>query len=216
MGEKEYACVRCVKLRCVTVARVAVFVTGPVRAFGLCAVALCFGCVPVCFVRWLCACLLVHWLCACLLCALAVYGGKFTLHTDHQALKYLMTQKELNGRQARWLDFLADYDIDIDYVKGKTHTVADALSRPVLNLITYSVRSNEFGENFIDFVGEYNDDSEFAHVKNGSKDHQGFRNRDGVLFLQDRVWVPRKYRTRVMELHHDVPVTQIVVAKGLK
>ena len=44
-------------------------------------------------------------------------------------LKYLFTQKELNGRQERWLQLLMDYDFDIYYHMGKANQVAEALSQ---------------------------------------------------------------------------------------
>ena len=49
--------------------------------------------------------------------------------TDHNSLQYFMTQPSLSARQSRWLDKLADFDFKIEYVKGPTNVVADALSR---------------------------------------------------------------------------------------
>ena len=43
-------------------------------------------------------------------------GERFTLYTDHKSLKYLFSQKDLNMRQQRWLEFLASYDLDIQYL----------------------------------------------------------------------------------------------------
>jgi transposase InsO family protein len=51
------------------------------------------------------------------------------IKTDHNSLQYFMSKPELTGRQARWLEKLADFDFKIEYVKGVTNTVADALSR---------------------------------------------------------------------------------------
>ena len=35
----------------------------------------------------------------------------------------------MNARQARWLDFLSEYDFEIQHIKGKENKVADALSK---------------------------------------------------------------------------------------
>ncbi|KAK8640579.1 hypothetical protein V6N13_008331 [Hibiscus sabdariffa] len=58
-----------------------------------------------------------------------IYGEKCHMFTDHKSLKYLLTQKDLNLRQRRWMKLLKDYDLVIDYHKGKANVVTDALSR---------------------------------------------------------------------------------------
>ncbi|GKF61011.1 hypothetical protein Tco_0181065, partial [Tanacetum coccineum] len=40
-----------------------------------------------------------------------------------------LDQKELNMRQRRWLELLANYDCEIRYHPGKANVVADALSQ---------------------------------------------------------------------------------------
>ena len=61
-----------------------------------------------------------------------LYGEKCRIFTDHKSLKYLLTQKDLNLRQRRWLELFKDYDCIIDYHLRKANVVADALSRKMI------------------------------------------------------------------------------------
>ncbi|GJV70076.1 putative reverse transcriptase domain-containing protein [Tanacetum coccineum] len=54
---------------------------------------------------------------------------RLNVFTDHKSLQHILRQKELNMRQRRWLELLADYDCEICYHPGKANVVADALSR---------------------------------------------------------------------------------------
>jgi hypothetical protein len=58
-----------------------------------------------------------------------LYGKSCDIYTDHKSLKYIITQKELNLRQRRWLELIKDYDLSIHYHPRKENVVADALSR---------------------------------------------------------------------------------------
>ena len=58
-----------------------------------------------------------------------LYGARFEIFTDHQSLKYIFTQRDLNLRQHRWLEFVKDYDFELSYHPGKVNVVADTSSR---------------------------------------------------------------------------------------
>jgi hypothetical protein len=58
-----------------------------------------------------------------------LYGSQTQIFTDHKSLKHLMSQKELNMRQRRWIELIKDYDCTIEYHPGKANMVADALIR---------------------------------------------------------------------------------------
>ena len=83
-------------------------------------------------------------------------GEKFELFTDHQSLKYLFTQKDLNLRQRRWLEFLAAYDFEILYTPGKANVVADALSRKNEIIASFVITSS-----LIDRISTLQKDDEF-------------------------------------------------------
>ena len=61
-----------------------------------------------------------------------LHGEKCRIFTNHKSLKYLLTQKDLNLRQRRWLELFKDYDCIIDYHLKKANVVADALSRKMI------------------------------------------------------------------------------------
>jgi hypothetical protein len=61
-------------------------------------------------------------------------GKRFELRIDHNGMKYLFDQPNLNARQRRWLEFLREYDFDIKHIKGKENKVVDALNKKVHEL----------------------------------------------------------------------------------
>ena len=80
-----------------------------------------------------------------------VYGSVFEIITDHSALQYLLTVKDLNGRLARWSIYLQSYTFKVTHRAGILHSNADALSRIVnhvniIDLTNQQVRDGRFDD----------------------------------------------------------------------
>ena len=67
-------------------------------------------------------------------------GRSFHVLTDHKPLTYALSARadRHSPRQARHLDFIAQFTTDLRHVSGTDNSVADALSRIEANAVTYS------------------------------------------------------------------------------
>ena len=70
-------------------------------------------------------------------------ASNFVIKTGNVATSYFQTQKKLTPKQARWQDFLAEFDYAMEYKSGRANLVANTLgyereladiSRPQSNL----------------------------------------------------------------------------------
>jgi hypothetical protein len=62
-------------------------------------------------------------------------GAKIIVYTNHVALKYLLTKKDVKPRLIRWILLLQEFDLEIKDKKRVENTVADHLSRmPVIDM----------------------------------------------------------------------------------
>ena len=135
-----------------------------------------------------------------------MYGEKHFIYTDHKSLKYLPSQRELNLRQRRWMEFIKDYDCMINYHPGKASVVADALSRKsmqtlrVLNAhLSLSDDSTAVAaliarpEMLNRVLEAQNKDEKIAAIViqiGNDKETEFIMNENGVLYYKDRVCVP--------------------------
>ncbi|GKA21407.1 putative reverse transcriptase domain-containing protein [Tanacetum coccineum] len=124
-----------------------------------------------------------------------LYGTKYTVFTDHKSLQHILDQKELNMRQRRWLELLADYDCEIHYHPGKANVVADALSwkeriKPLrvraLVMTLYPKLPSQILEAQTEAIKEENIKAENLRVMD-----KGFEIRpDGTRCIKNQSWLP--------------------------
>lgn len=156
-------------------------------------------------------------------------GGKFTIITDHKALKYIFNKSDAEGRMARWKIFLSEYDFTILDRPGKKHANADLLSRAYdgdgeepmddtfsdedLMLLSIDLVVPEEYQEIWDFIteGSYPTRMRTREKKALAKRSQSYKLVEGVLFrvgvngvLQRAVG--RKETIRLMQKFHDGPI----------
>ena len=77
-----------------------------------------------------------------------ILGSHIIVHTDHAAIKYLMSKNEAKPRLIRWVLLLQEFDLEIKDKKGCDNVIADHLSRVEKN--KEEEEEAELTENFPD------------------------------------------------------------------
>lgn len=85
-----------------------------------------------------------------------LYGRKFTIVTDHQPLRWLMSLKEPNSKLVRWRLKLEEFDYTIIHKPGKYNTNADALSRAIIETNIHDTSSSNTSTNTVHSATEDN------------------------------------------------------------
>ena len=116
---------------------------------------------------------------------------EFVLFSYHQALRYLNSQKKLNARYAKWVEFLNEYSFVINHRTSIENKVANALSRLIVTLHRMSAHVIGFDR----LKDEYSACPDFCiiydEVKNGNHhEYVDFLVENGYLFKVTILCIP--------------------------
>jgi hypothetical protein len=116
---------------------------------------------------------------------------EFVVYSDHQALRYLNSQKKLNPKHAKWISFIQGFAFSLKYKSGNSNIVADALSRRAVLL--NNMRTQVVG--FEEMKDQYQTDPYFSQVLENLKELSSSRKfpyilHDGYLFKGNQLCIP--------------------------
>lgn len=144
-----------------------------------------------------------------------VEGLPFTVITDHSSLQWLMSQKDLSGRLARWSLKLQAFDFNIEHRKGSLNIVPDTLSRVDIDEVEVTDRVMD-----VDLASSFFSTKEYSELKQTISEEQeqlpdlcisdGFvykrtEPRTGDALQEDRawkLWVPSELRAELLDRVH--------------
>ncbi|ONH90941.1 hypothetical protein PRUPE_8G084500 [Prunus persica] len=104
---------------------------------------------------------------------------EFVVYSDHQALRYLNSQKKLNAQHVKWSSYLQEFNFSFNYKTGESNKVADALSRRNLLLTTMSTQVIGFEE----LKEQYATDPYFSSIMLPFGMHDGYLFKGNLLCI---------------------------------
>lgn len=131
-------------------------------------------------------------------------GADFVVQTDHQTLRYFLTQAKLSEKHMRYANFLSMFHFQIVHVEGKKNVVADALSRkPQVSAVSISYH-NELD----DMKEQYAEDEDFAGIFEqliNGQHHDHYVLKNGFIMMHGRLCVTKQLRPKVLFESHAPP-----------
>jgi hypothetical protein len=106
---------------------------------------------------------------------------EFILFSDHQALKFINSQSNVNRMHARWVAFIQRFTFTLKHKSRQLNKVDDALSRKVSLLIT--IRAEVIGFECLKEL--YAEDEDFRNIWSKYQQglsHEGMHIHEGYLF----------------------------------
>jgi hypothetical protein len=145
---------------------------------------------------------------------------EFTLHTDNQALSWLLRHYKEVGRIARWILRIAPFKCKVVHISGKSNVVADCLTRQYEQASDDSFSGlvlQHFPAAFQSIKEHQLKDAHcremYEKLKKGDPDVRNFRLLNGAIVYFSprkktrRYWVPVELRPMVLQYFHDAALS---------
>jgi sulfatase maturation enzyme AslB (radical SAM superfamily) len=131
-------------------------------------------------------------------------GARFVVKSNHNSIKYLLEQKDLNERHKKWVSKIQAYDFDIEFIKGKNNIVVDAFSRrpSIFSMSSMSVNCKEH------LIVEYAKDQFACQLLDGKIQDDNFKVINDLIYYKGRIFlVPRSaLKAKILHTCHNSPV----------
>ncbi|GFT10575.1 retrovirus-related Pol polyprotein from transposon 297 [Trichonephila clavipes] len=165
-------------------------------------------------------------------------GASITVASDHQPLRWLMKLKSPTGRLARWALQLQSFNLNMEYIPGKSNVIADMLSRPackeenelcevctvaidVPSRSPKEIRDEQMkDEELVKIIFSLEDTDKNVNYVNWVE--RGYLMNQSVLFRyapdseseEAQLVIPSHERTLILKNHHDAPIAGHYGADG--
>ncbi|KAL0549524.1 hypothetical protein IC582_014009 [Cucumis melo] len=125
-------------------------------------------------------------------------GSTFVVKTDNSATCHFFTQPKLTSKQARWQEFLAEFDFEFEHKKGSNNQAADALSRKqehaaicLLAHLRGSDNSGSVRDTLREFLQKDHAAQNVMNLVKAGKTRQFWVEEDLLVTKGNRLYVPR-------------------------
>ena len=115
---------------------------------------------------------------------------EFTLYSDHDALRFLHSQKKLSALHQRWMEFLQEFTFSLRHRPGGDNRIADALSRRHHTLQISQAAITGFDQLPLLYANCPDFQEAWQSAAQSTTPFEGYQEEAGYLFFHNRLCIP--------------------------